>query len=102
MLDDDDPWIRPTDFTPTGAIRRCHTYRVLIRVRDVPKAKKALVFLREQKVPIDQFRKALKVHNDPELEIPLRDPFFYIQYEQDISFKVLFLVNAVLHKGIIN
>ncbi|GJW32594.1 FAR-RED impaired response 1-like protein [Tanacetum coccineum] len=28
MLDDDDPWIRTTDFTLSGAIGRCNTYRV--------------------------------------------------------------------------
>ncbi|GJZ56507.1 RNA-dependent RNA polymerase 6, partial [Tanacetum coccineum] len=48
MLDDDDPWIRTTDFTPSGAIGRCNTYRVLIRARDKPKAKTALAFLEGQ------------------------------------------------------
>ncbi|GJZ56510.1 RNA-dependent RNA polymerase 6 [Tanacetum coccineum] len=48
MLDDDDPWIRTTDFTPSGAIGRCNTYRVLIRARDEPKAKTALAFLEGQ------------------------------------------------------
>ncbi|KAI3702981.1 hypothetical protein L6452_28735 [Arctium lappa] len=104
MLDDDDPWIRTTDFTPSGAIGRCHTYRILIRIRDVPKAKKALAFLREQRVPIDEFRTELKVQNEPEFGTALRDrePFFCIQYQDDISFKVLFLINAVLHRGVIN
>ncbi|KAI3696610.1 hypothetical protein L6452_29029 [Arctium lappa] len=104
MLDDDDPWIRTTDFTPSGAIGRCHTYRILVRIRDVPKAKKALAILREQRVPIEEFRTELKVQNEPEFVTALRDrePFFCIQYQDDISFKVLFLVNAVLHRGIIN
>ncbi|XP_024984281.1 RNA-dependent RNA polymerase 6-like [Cynara cardunculus var. scolymus] len=102
MLDDVDPWIRTTDFTPSGAIGRCHTYRVLIRSRDVRKAKKALAFFREQSVPIDQLRTKPKVQNEPEFGIPLRYPFFCIQYEDDISFRVLFLVNACLHRGIIN
>ncbi|CAH1442301.1 unnamed protein product [Lactuca virosa] len=102
MLDDDDPWIRTTDFTPGGAIGRCNTYRILIRIRDVPKVKKALEFLKEQRVHIDHLKKNLKVENEPDFGSPLRDPFFCIQYKMDIPFKVLFLVNAVLNKCIIN
>ncbi|KAL7618133.1 hypothetical protein Lser_V15G01686 [Lactuca serriola] len=102
MLDDDDPWIRTTDFTPGGAIGRCNTYRILIRIRDVPKVKKALEFLKEQRVHIDHPTRNLKVENEPDFGSPLRDPFFCIQYKMDIPFKVLFLVNAVLNKCIIN
>lgn len=102
MLDDDDPWIRTTDFTPSGAIGRCNTYRISIRIRDVPKVKKALEFLKEQRVHIDYPKKNLKVENEPEFGAPLRDPFFCIQYKIYIPFKILFLVNAILHKCIIN
>lgn len=33
LLDDDDPWIRTTDFTQSGAIGRCDSYRVCIPPR---------------------------------------------------------------------
>ncbi|PWA42854.1 RNA-dependent RNA polymerase 6 [Artemisia annua] len=102
MLDDDDPWIRTTDFTPSGAIGRCNTYRVSIRIRDVPKAKKALAFLKEQRVNIEHPRTKLRVEEEPGYGILMQDPLFSIHYEQDISFKILFLVNSVMHKCIIN
>nr|GEU97542.1 RNA-dependent RNA polymerase 6 [Tanacetum cinerariifolium] len=102
MLDDDDPWIRTTDFTPSGAIGRCNTYRVSIRIRDVPKAKKALAFLKEQRVNIEHPTTKLRVEEEPGFGILMQDPLFSIHYEQDLSFKTLFLVNSVVHRCIIN
>ncbi|KAJ0912908.1 putative RNA-directed RNA polymerase [Helianthus annuus] len=102
MLDDDDPWIRTTDFTPSGAIGRCNTYRVMIRIRDGSKVKKALEFLKEQRVHVEHRKTKLKAENEPEFGFPIPDPFFSIHYKPDISFKVMFLVNSVLHRCIIN
>ncbi|KAJ0561145.1 putative RNA-directed RNA polymerase [Helianthus annuus] len=102
MLDDDDPWIRTTDFTPSGAIGRCNTYRVMIRIRDGSKVKKALEFLEEQRVHVEHRKTKLKAENEPEFGFPIPDPFFSIHYKPDISFKVMFLVNSVLHRCIIN
>ncbi|PWA84962.1 RNA-dependent RNA polymerase 6 [Artemisia annua] len=65
MLDDDDPWIRTTNFTPSGAIGRCNTYRVSIRICDVLKVKKALAFLEEQGVEIEHNVTQLKVEDGP-------------------------------------
>ncbi|XP_076929017.1 RNA-dependent RNA polymerase 6-like [Bidens hawaiensis] len=102
MLDDDDPWIRTTDFTPSGAIGRCNTYRVKIRIRDGSKVKKALDFLKDQRVHIERRSTKLRSQNEPEFGLALPDPFFSIHYKPDISFKVMFLVNSVLHRCIIN
>ncbi|XP_071690797.1 RNA-dependent RNA polymerase 6-like [Rutidosis leptorrhynchoides] len=101
-LDDDDPWIRTTDFTPSGAIGRCNTYRVSIKIREVPKMIKALAFLKEQRAYIDHFNTKLKVEDEPGFGLPMQDPFFCIHHEEDIPFKVLFLVNSVIHRCIIN
>ncbi|KAK1411747.1 hypothetical protein QVD17_32447 [Tagetes erecta] len=104
LLDDDDPWIRTTDFTPSGAIGRCNTYHMTIRTRDVPKMKRALQFLQDQRLHIEHRKttSTLKLETEPEFGLPIPDPFFSIHYKQGISFKVLFLVNSVLHRGIIN
>ncbi|KAD5317892.1 hypothetical protein E3N88_17838 [Mikania micrantha] len=102
ILDDDDPWIRTTDFTPSGAIGRCNTYRIMTRIRDGSKVKQALEFLKEQRVHIEHSKTRLKVANEPEFGFLISDPFFSIHYKQDISFKVMFLVNSVLNRCIIN
>ncbi|KAK9070723.1 hypothetical protein SSX86_011125 [Deinandra increscens subsp. villosa] len=102
MLDDDDPWIRTTDFTPSGAIGRCNTYRVMTRIRDGSKVVKALEFLKEQRVHIENRKTKLKVEKEPEFGFAIPDPFFSVHYKQDISFKVMFLVNSVIHRCIIN
>nr|XP_043610442.1 RNA-dependent RNA polymerase 6-like [Erigeron canadensis] len=102
MLDDDDPWIRTTDFTPSGAIGRCNTYRVSIRIRDIPKVKKALTFFKEHSVEIEHCKTKLKVEDEPSFGMPMQDLFYCIHHEEDIPFKVLFLVNSVIHKCIIN
>ncbi|KAK6140700.1 hypothetical protein DH2020_025552 [Rehmannia glutinosa] len=104
LLDDDDPWIRTTDFTPSGAIGRCNTYRISVRPRYGPYLTKALEYLRKCRVPViyESPRHRLLVQDEPDFGVPMLDPFFCIQYKEGISFKVLFLVNAVMHKGIIN
>ncbi|KAL3497389.1 hypothetical protein ACH5RR_040121 [Cinchona calisaya] len=104
LLDDDDPWIRTTDFTPSGAIGRCNTYRISIPPRKGPILKKALVYLKECRVHIQDicFGKKLLIKDEPDFGMPVTDPFFCIQYKEGVTFKVLFLVNAIIHKGIIN
>ncbi|PWA55249.1 RNA-dependent RNA polymerase 6 [Artemisia annua] len=102
MLDDDDPWIRTTDFTQSGAIGRCNTYRIMIRIRDIPKARSALKFLEKQRVHIEHVKTKLKVLEEPGFGAPMQDPIFSIHYEDDINFKTLFLVNSVMHRCIIN
>ncbi|KAG8375787.1 hypothetical protein BUALT_Bualt10G0136800 [Buddleja alternifolia] len=103
LLDDDDPWIRTTDFTPSGAIGRCNTYRISVRPRNGPNLKKALKYLRECRVPVIDCNPGLRLRklDEPDFGVRTSDCFFYIQ-EQGITFKIMFLVNAVVHKGIIN
>ncbi|GER51677.1 RNA-dependent RNA polymerase 6 [Striga asiatica] len=104
LLDDDDPWIRTTDFTPSGALGRCNTYRISVRPRNGKALQDALEYLRTRRVPVihGSPRERLKVCDEPDFGQPMSDQFFCIQYREGISFKTLFLVNAVLHKGIIN
>ncbi|PIN21599.1 RNA-directed RNA polymerase QDE-1 [Handroanthus impetiginosus] len=104
LLDDDDPWIRTTDFTPSGAIGRCNTYRISVRPRNGSHLSKALGYLRNRRVTVLDGcpRQQLQVRDEPDFGMPMSDPFFCIQYKEGISFKIMFLVNAVMHKGIIN
>lgn len=102
LLDDDDPWIRTTDFTPSGAIGRCNIYRILVRPRNGPKFNKTLEYLQKYRVPVLNNNPQLRVRDEPDFGVPLQDPFFCIQYKKGITFKILFFVNAIMHKGIIN
>ncbi|KAK8513559.1 hypothetical protein V6N12_052737 [Hibiscus sabdariffa] len=102
LLDDDDQWIRTTDFTASGAIGRCNTYRVLIRPRHGSKLKKAMDHLRDRRVRMDNLRLQLSIHNEPDFGRSMSDPFYYIGYKEGIPFEIMFLVNAVMHKGIFN
>lgn len=102
LLDDDDPWIRTTDFTPSGAIGRCNSYRVSIPPRHGAKLKKAMTYLKERRVQEGRIKKPPRIQDEPDFEMPMSDPFFSIHYKENISFEILFLVNAVMHRGILN
>ncbi|GLU10486.1 hypothetical protein SLE2022_272850 [Rubroshorea leprosula] len=101
LLDDDDPWIRTTDFTPSGAVGRCNIYRVLIPPRYGAKLGKAIEYLKGQRVKDGRITLPLKVRNEPEFGILMSDPFFSTS-KVGIPFEIMFLVNAVMHKGIFN
>nr|GMD42830.1 RNA-dependent RNA polymerase 6 [Ipomoea batatas] len=102
LLDDDDPWIRTTDFTPSMAIGRCNTYRISIPPRKGPTFNKAVEYFGKQRVRIDHPKHKLRVRDKCDFKAPIPCPFFCIQNEEGLSFPVLFLLNAVLHKGIFN
>ncbi|KAJ8437704.1 hypothetical protein Cgig2_008330 [Carnegiea gigantea] len=102
LLDDDDPWIRTTDFTPSRAIGRCNSYRIVIPPHKGPTLEKAIRYLVERRVPVDRSRQQLKVKDEPNFGMPMSDPFYFVQHEEGVPFEVTFLLNAVVHKGIIN
>ncbi|KAG2700410.1 hypothetical protein I3760_07G229300 [Carya illinoinensis] len=95
LLDDDDPWIRTTYFTPSGDIGRCSSYRVSIPPRHGVKWRRTMEYLKEQRVHEIYLDKPLRIRDEPEFGLPLSDPFFCIQYKQGIAFEIVFLVNAV-------
>ncbi|CAD6238407.1 unnamed protein product [Miscanthus lutarioriparius] len=108
LLDDDDPWIRTTDITPSGAIGRCGAYRITFSPRFWPKMERALAYMRDRRVPIVDCgggwgaRRGLTVRDEPEFGEPMQDLFFCVQHAEGLKFPVLFLVNALVHKGVIN
>jgi len=63
LLDDNDPWIRTTDFTQSGAIRRCLGYRVFISPRDHNKWTKVLDYLKTQRVNTEHVRRRTYVQS---------------------------------------
>ncbi|PON57077.1 RNA-dependent RNA polymerase-type [Parasponia andersonii] len=102
LLDDDDPWIRTSDFTPSGAVGRCNSYRVSIPPRHGAKLKKVMTYLREQRVKDSYLRLPLRIQNEPDFGMPMLDPFFCLHYNEGIPFEIMFLLNVVVHKGIFN
>lgn len=102
LLDDDDPWIRTTDITPSGAIGRCNMYRISVRPRSQRYLMRALEYLQSCRVPVHERAVNLHVQDEPDFGSPMTDHFFCIQYKGGINFNIRFLLNVVLHKGIIN
>ncbi|KAL8144449.1 hypothetical protein V2J09_017481 [Rumex salicifolius] len=101
LLDDDDPWIRTTDFTPCGAIGRCRAYKITMPPRNGPRLQKAVTYLKERRVPYEQRKERLGVRDEPSFGSPMSDPFYCVQNVR-LPFSVTFLLNAVIHKGIFN
>lgn len=108
LLDDDDPWIRTTDITPSGAIGRCGAYRITFSPRFWPKMERALTYMRDRRVAILDCvggwgaRRGLTVRDEPEFGERMQDLFFCVQHAEGLKFPVLFLVNALVHKGVIS
>ncbi|MQM13921.1 hypothetical protein Taro_046848 [Colocasia esculenta] len=102
LLDDDDPWIRTTDLTPSNAIGRCSSYRICFSPRYGAKLKKAMAYMRQHRIIVKEPESELLVLKEPSHGSPDPGDFFCIQYVKGISFKIIFLVNALVHKGIFN
>lgn len=102
LLDDDDPWIRTTDFTPSGAIGRCNFYRISIPPRNGGKLKKAMDYLKHRRVQEISLRRPIRIGNEHSYGVPMLDTFFCIHPQKGITFDIMFLINAIIHKGILN
>jgi RNA-dependent RNA polymerase len=61
-----------------------------------------MAYLKERRVHCMQPTCSLEVQREPGFGLTDQDPFFCIHYKTGIQFPVLFLVNAILHKGIVN
>ncbi|XP_043719153.1 RNA-dependent RNA polymerase 6-like isoform X1 [Telopea speciosissima] len=101
LMDDEDPWIRTTDFTPSRVISRCSSYRISVPACFGLRLEAAVNYLREQRVQ-EHPRQRLKIRDEPNFEMHISNHFFCVQDKEGISFEIMFLVNAVIHKGIIN
>ncbi|PWZ07659.1 putative RNA-dependent RNA polymerase SHL2 [Zea mays] len=106
---DDDPWIRTTDVTRSGAIGRCLAYRVSFAVQFWPTMRVALECMQRQGVPVhvrDRRCRGFTVLEEAGLVQPMRDAFFSPRHDDDagagLRFPVLYLVNVLMHNGVVN
>ncbi|KAF8035867.1 hypothetical protein BT93_C1787 [Corymbia citriodora subsp. variegata] len=99
LLDDEDPWIQTTDFTASGAVGQCNTYRVSVPARHGLKLKKAMDFLREQRVQELSPRRSLRIQDESNFGRPMLDTFSFI-HNKGIGFDVMFLLKALIYKNV--
>ncbi|KAK1275905.1 RNA-dependent RNA polymerase 6 [Acorus gramineus] len=102
LLDDEDPWMRTIDFTTVGAIGRCNYYSISFSPRFGAKLEKAMAYMRERRIIEHCPKRPLAVRNEPGFGTPMRDHFLCLPHVDGISFETMFMLNAVLHKGIVN
>ncbi|KAH7415135.1 hypothetical protein KP509_14G029700 [Ceratopteris richardii] len=100
LPDDDDPWIRTLDFTPNNSIGRCHAYRIGVSPRQRIQFQKIIDYFNQQQL--------LRSEEQPKMmisyEVPSvhhRSKFFFVQNDGNLPFEIMFLVNALVHKGIV-
>ncbi|KAK3438165.1 hypothetical protein EUGRSUZ_C02779 [Eucalyptus grandis] len=91
--------IRTTDFTASGAVGRCNTYRVSIPPLHGLKLKKAMDYLREQEVRELSPRQSLRIQDESNFVRPMLDTFSSI-HQKGIGFDVMFLLKAAIHKNV--
>lgn len=100
LLDDEDPWIRTTDFTSNGAIGRCNCFRISMKPRFVPKLNRAMEFMKERRIDGLRPDRPIVVKDEPNFGWTATDQFFFFDYKEGVSFANMFMVNALVHKGI--
>ncbi|MCO5557940.1 hypothetical protein L7F22_011513 [Adiantum nelumboides] len=98
LPDDEDPWIRTLDFTPNKSIGRCQAYRVSVSPRQRSQFQKIIDYFNQQQL--------LRLGEQPRVKLPCevqslhqRSKFFLVESVKNIPFEVMFLVNALVHKG---
>lgn len=97
-LDEEDPWIRTTDFTDTNAFGRCNGFRICIKARYGRRIQKAVKFMKERRIEEVILEKPII----PKVETlgTSTEYFFCFQKVPGINFSNLFMVNALVHKGV--
>lgn len=98
LPDDEDPWIRTLDFTPNKSIGRCHAYRFSVSPRQRSQFQKIMEYFSQQEL--------LRLGDQPKMKLPhevqsrhQRSIFFLVDNPRNLPFNVMFLVNALVHKG---
>lgn len=98
LPDDEDPWIRTLDFTPDKSIGRCQAYRVGVSPRQRSQFQKIVDYFSQKQL--------LRLEEQPRVKLPhevqavhQRSKFFLVENVRNLPFEVMFLVNALVHKG---
>ncbi|KAK1282031.1 RNA-dependent RNA polymerase 6 [Acorus calamus] len=97
LLDDEDPWMRTIDFTTVGAIGR-----TLLDNSTSGGRQYAWDSNEERRIIEYCPKRPLAVWNEPGFGTPMRDHFLCLPQVDGISVETMFMLNAVLHKGIVN
>jgi RNA-dependent RNA polymerase len=100
LLDDEDPWIRTLDFTPNNALGRCLAYKIDLSPRMGDTMKKAIDYFKKEGLLDEKSPPTLKVDKEP--SVSSRGLFFILPHRPKIPFEIMFLLNALVHKGIAN
>ncbi|KAK6927578.1 RNA-dependent RNA polymerase, eukaryotic-type [Dillenia turbinata] len=75
LLDDDDPWIRTTDFTYSDAICQCNIYKVSIQPCHGLQLRKAMNYLRNRRGCVEQHQKLpISIQKEPHFAVPIEQP----------------------------
>eukprot|EP01018_Ginkgo_biloba_P010053 Gb_12326 [translate_table: standard] len=99
LLDDEDPWIRTVDFTPNNAVGRCLAYKISVSPRMGYTMEKARDYFQQHRLIDEKTFRRLKVQD--EVGVPRSRFFFVLPYRREIRFETMFLLNALVHKGIV-
>nr|AJP06347.1 RDR6 [Pinus tabuliformis] len=103
LLDDEDPWIRTLDFTPNNALGRCLAYKIVLSLRMGYTMEKAMDYFRQNRLLDEKSpSRNLKVNQEPDVYVSRRVFFFTLPHRPRIHFETMFLLNALVHKGIVN
>lgn len=101
LPDDDDPWIRTIDFTPHRSIGRCLAYVISVSPTEGTPFRQLLEFFRLQRLCDRSPPRRLNLPWE-EMSYTGRQDFFFVPDRNGVPFMLMFLVNALMHRGIIN
>ncbi|GLJ42124.1 hypothetical protein SUGI_0872250 [Cryptomeria japonica] len=99
LLDDDDPWIRTLDFTPNNALGRCLVYKISLSPRMGHTMEKAKAYFKQHRLVDEKFLRLRTLNEHP---VAIEGFFLVLPPDGEIHFDTMYLLNALVHKGIVN
>lgn len=101
LPDDEDPWIRTVDFTPDKSIGRCLSYMLSVSPSQGSYFVKVLEYLRVYQLGdrLSMGRVELSFERKSDHQ---RGDVFLVPSREGVPFDLMFLVNALVHRGIVN
>jgi RNA-dependent RNA polymerase len=102
LLDDDDPWIRTTDFTPDKSIGRCFAYSISVSPRQGSMFRKLLSFFKQHRLGFKTPLPPLQLSHETTSSPNVRGEFFFVLKQPGVSFGIMFLINVLVHRGTLN
>ncbi|XP_024404007.1 RNA-dependent RNA polymerase 6 isoform X2 [Physcomitrium patens] len=100
LPDDEDPWIRTVDFSPHRSIGRCLTYIISVRPTEYTPFRRMMDFFMEQRLCGSVLQNLNFLYE--EIDCKKGQNYFFVHHQKGVPFELMFLVNALVHRGIIN